>query len=217
MSRSAGSWLFLGTILTNADLPADAPESDHCGGCTRCLDICPTKAFIAPYQLDARRCISYLTIEHRGQIPLEFRRAIGNRIFGCDDCLAVCPWNKFAAFAAENKFAGPKAMPPLADLLGLDDAGFRKMFAGSPVRRSGLTRFLRNALIAAGNSGDRGLLPIVLIHLRHDEPLVRGMAVWALSKLAPISKLRVMAEDYLSIESDKAVVTEWEQISARHD
>ena len=212
VSRSAGSWLFLGTILTDADVPADMPEPDHCGGCTRCLDICPTNAFVAPYQLDARRCISYLTIEHKGQIQRELRRAIGNRIFGCDDCLAVCPWNKFAAIASENKFAGPKTMPALADLLGLDDAGFRKLFAGSPVRRAGYVRFLRNVLIAAGNSGDRGLIPLVITHLRHADPLVRGMAVWALSELATADQLRAMAPDYLSDETDKTVAAEWARI-----
>ncbi len=209
VSRSAGSWLFLGIILTNSDLPVDTPEPDHCGGCTSCLDICPTNAFVAPYQLDARRCISYLTIEHKGQIPREFRRAIGNRIFGCDDCLAVCPWNKFAAIASENRFSGPKNMPALADLLGLDDAGFRKMFTGSPVRRAGYVRFLRNVLIAAGNSGNRELIPLVVKHLRHSDPLVRGMAVWALSELAPNSKVKAMARDFIVHETDDAVAAEW--------
>ena len=156
VSRQHGSWLFLGVILTDAVLPPDAVETDHCGSCTRCLDICPTDAFPAPYRLDARRCISYLTIEHKGQIPAEYRAAMGNRIFGCDDCLAVCPWNKYAARAAEAKFHGPADMPPLAHLLTLDDAAFRKMFAGGPVRRAGHVRFLRNVLVAAGNSGDAG-------------------------------------------------------------
>ena len=209
VSRSAGSWLFLGIILTNSDLPLDRPEPDHCGDCTRCLDICPTNAFVAPYQLDARRCISYLTIEHKGQIPREFRRAIGNRIFGCDDCLAVCPWNKFAAIASENRFSGPKNMPPLADLLALDDTGFRKMFTGSPVRRAGYGRFLRNVLIAAGNSGDDGLIPLIVTHLRHAEPLVRGMAVWALSELVTADQLQAMAANYLAVETDKTVAAEW--------
>ena len=212
VSRNAGSWLFLGTILTDADVPYDAPETDHCGGCTRCLDICPTDAFVAPYQLDARRCISYLTIEHKGQIPRQFRHAIGNRIFGCDDCLAVCPWNKFATRATESKFARPETMPALAELLQLDDTAFRKFFAGSPVRRAGHIRFLRNVLVATGNSGDRRLIPLVLTHLRHSDPLVRGMAVWALSELVPISKLRAMAVDYVAKETDKAVATEWEEV-----
>jgi epoxyqueuosine reductase len=212
VSRNAGSWLFLGTILTDADVPYDVPETDHCGGCTRCLDICPTNAFVAPYQLDARRCISYLTIEHKGQIPRQFRHAIGNRIFGCDDCLAICPWNKFATKATESKFAGPETMPALAELLQLDDTAFRKFFAGSPVRRAGHIRFLRNVLVATGNSGDRRLIPLILTHLRHSDPLVRGMAVWALSELVPISKLRAMAADYVTKETDKAVATEWEEV-----
>jgi epoxyqueuosine reductase len=212
VSRNAGSWLFLGTILTDADVPYDVPETDHCGGCTRCLDICPTNAFVAPYQLDARRCISYLTIEHKGQIPRQFRHAIGNRIFGCDDCLAICPWNKFATKATESKFAGPETMPALAELLQLDDTAFRKFFAGSPVRRAGHIRFLRNVLVATGNSGDRRLIPLILTHLRHSDPLVRGMAVWALSELVPISKLRAMAADYVAKETDKAVATEWEEV-----
>ena len=212
VSQNAGSWLFLGTILTDADVPYDVPETDHCGGCTRCLDICPTNAFVAPYQLDARRCISYLTIEHKGQIPRQFRHAIGNRIFGCDDCLAICPWNKFATKATESKFAGPETMPALAELLQLDDTAFRKFFAGSPVRRAGHIRFLRNVLVATGNSGDRRLIPLILTHLRHSDPLVRGMAVWALSELVPISKLRAMAADYIAKETDKAVATEWEEV-----
>ena len=209
VSRNAGSWLFLGTILTDADLPYDTPEPDHCGGCTRCLDICPTDAFVAPYQLDARRCISYLTIEHKGQIPRQFRHAMGNRIFGCDDCLAVCPWNKFAAKAAESKFAGPKTMPALAELLQLDDAAFRKFFAGSPVRRAGHVRFLRNVLAATGNSGDGALVPLVVAHLHHDDPLVRGMAVWALSKLTTATQFQALMPDYLPDELDETVQAEW--------
>jgi epoxyqueuosine reductase len=209
VSRNAGSWLFLGTILTDADLPYDTPEPDHCGGCTRCLDICPTDAFVAPYQLDARRCISYLTIEHKGQIPRQFRHAIGNRIFGCDDCLAVCPWNKFAAKAAESKFAGPETMPALAELLQLDDAAFRNFFAGSPVRRAGHVRFLRNVLVATGNSGDGALVPLVVAHLHHDDPLVRGMAVWALSKLTTATQFQALMPDYLPDELDETVQAEW--------
>ena len=214
VSRRHGSWLFLGTILTDAELPPDAAETDHCGSCTRCLDICPTDAFPAPYRLDARRCISYLTIEHKGQIPREFRTAIGNRIFGCDDCLAVCPWNKYAARAAEAKFHGPKfddasGMPPLADLLALDDAAFRKMFAGGPVRRAGHERFLRNVLVAAGNSGDGILIPAVEACLRHDSPLVRGMAVWALSRLMDGEGFAAMLSAHGSFESDPDVRLEW--------
>ena len=159
VSREYGSWLFLGAILTTAEIEPDAPEVDHCGSCQRCLDVCPTNAFPAPYQLDARRCIAYLTIEHKGHIPAEFREAIGNRVFGCDDCLAVCPWNKFAEAARETRLqalAGTDS-PPLAELLALDDAAFRKRFAGTPVKRTGRDRVVRNALIAAGNSGERSL------------------------------------------------------------
>ncbi len=210
VSRSAGSWLFLGTILTDADLVYDTPESDHCGECTRCLDICPTDAFVAPYQLDARRCISYLTIEHKGQIPRTFRSAIGNRIFGCDDCLAVCPWNKFAKKAAEAKFTGPKCLPALAELLQFDDAAFRECFAGNPLRRIGHARFLRNVLVATGNSGDGALVPLVEVHLRHDNPLVRGMAVWALSALTTAGRFKAFISDYLPNETDKMVQDEWE-------
>ena len=219
VSRRHGSWLFLGTILTDAALTPDQAETDRCGSCTRCLDICPTDAFPAPYRLDARRCISYLTIEHRGQIPREFRAAIGNRIFGCDDCLAVCPWNKYAARAAEAKFHGPefdgpevngrRGMPPLADLLALDDAAFRKMFAGGPVRRAGHDRFLRNVLVAAGNSGDGGLLPAVEACLRHDSPLVRGMAVWALSRLLDGAGFSAMRAAQAASETDADVSAEW--------
>jgi epoxyqueuosine reductase len=214
VSRANGSWLFLGTILTDADLPPDAAETDHCGSCTRCLDICPTDAFPAPYQLDARRCISYLTIEHKGQIPREFRAAIGNRIFGCDDCLAVCPWNKYAASAAEVKFHGPDQMPRLADLLALEDAAFRKMFAGGPVRRAGHDRFLRNVLAAAGNSGDGALVPAVKAHLRHDSPLVRGMAVWALSRLLDGAGFAAMRAAHAASETDVEVREEWHQDEA---
>ena len=209
VSRANGSWLFLGTILTAAELAPDPPETDHCGSCTRCLDVCPTDAFPAPYQLDARRCISYLTIEHKGQIPPEFRAAIGNRIFGCDDCLAVCPWNKYAARAAEVKFHGPPEMPSLAELLALDETGFRAMFAGGPVRRAGHDRFLRNVLIAAGNSGDVALVPAVEALLAHDSPQVRGMAVWALRQLVDeegFDKARQLA---LSTEDDPDVTAEW--------
>ncbi|MEL0290613.1 MAG: 4Fe-4S double cluster binding domain-containing protein, partial [Alphaproteobacteria bacterium] len=164
---------------------------------------------VAPYQLDARRCISYLTIEHKGQIPRQFRHAMGNRIFGCDDCLAVCPWNKFAAKAAESKFAGPKTMPALAELLQLDDAAFRKFFAGSPVRRAGHVRFLRNVLVATGNSGDGALVPLVVAHLHHDDPLLRGMAVWALSKLTTATQFQALMPDYLPNELDETVQAEW--------
>ena len=182
VSRDLGSWLFLGAIFTTLALAPDAAETDHCGSCRACLDACPTNAFPAPYQLDARRCISYLTIEHQGAIPLEFRRAIGNRIFGCDDCLAVCPWNKWAQAGREAKLAAREALtaPRLADLLALDEAGFRAMFAGTPVRRLGFVRFKRNVLIAAGNSGDISLAPAIGLHTTDASPLVREVAAWAL-------------------------------------
>jgi epoxyqueuosine reductase len=186
VSRELGSWFFIGTILTSAELPHDQSDVDHCGSCTACLDICPTKAFPAPYQLDARRCISYLTIEHKGQIPVEFRKAMGNRIYGCDDCLAVCPWNKFAQASAEMKLSARTDLtsPALANLLQLDDAAFRKLFAGSAVKRIGRNRFIRNCLVAAGNSGDAGLVHHVAA-LRQDEaPIVRDMAVWAMEQLS---------------------------------
>ncbi len=185
VSRDFGSWLFLGEIYLTADLAPDAPETDHCGDCHRCLDVCPTAAFPAPYKLDARRCISYLTIEHKGPIPAELRPLMGNRIYGCDDCLAVCPWNKFAKAGAEAKLQAREDLtgPKLAELAELDDAGFRAFFSGSPIKRIGRDRFVRNVLIAIGNSGDRGLLATVEARLEDASPLVRGMAVWALQRL----------------------------------
>ncbi len=185
VSREHGSWLFLGAILTTAELEPDAAEQDHCGSCSRCLDVCPTRAFPAPYQLDARRCIAYLTIEHKGHIAPEFRAPMGNRVFGCDDCLAVCPWNKFASAASEMRSAahGDAGNPPLAELLSLDDAAFRLRFAGTPVKRTGRNRVVRNALIAAGNSGDTSLLGLITPLLDDGSPLVRAMAVWAVRRL----------------------------------
>jgi len=185
VSREHGSWLFLGSILTDAELAPDSAEADHCGSCRACLDACPTGAFPAPYQLDARRCISYLTIESSRPIPHEYRAAIGNRIYGCDDCLAVCPWNKFARTASELKLRAREDLraPRLADLLRLDDAGFRSLFSGSPVKRIGRDRFIRNVLIAAGNSGDPLLLEGCLPLLDDCAPLVRGAAVWAVGRL----------------------------------
>jgi epoxyqueuosine reductase len=213
VSREFGSWLFLGAIFTAAYLPEDAPEADHCGTCRRCLDICPTDAFPAPYRLDARRCISYLTIEHKGHIAREFRKPIGNRIYGCDDCLAVCPWNKFAQEASEARFAARPmtAGAPLADLLALDHAAFRAAFAGSPIKRTGRDRFIRNVLIAAGNSGDPALLPAVAKHFGDPNPVVRAMAVWAARELladdpAGFGTLR---ETCLPEETDAAVRGEW--------
>jgi len=211
VSRQHGSWLFLGALLTTADLEPDDRESDHCGSCRRCLDICPTAAFPAPYQLDARRCIAYLTIEHKGQIGHEFRHAIGNRIFGCDDCLAVCPWNKFAAEASEMRFAARSetANPPIAELLALTDAQFRARFAGTPVKRTGRDRFVRNVLIAAGNSGDQTLVGEVRSLLDDASPLVRGMAVWALSRLASEDTFQDEREVRFEAEPDPGVRTEW--------
>jgi epoxyqueuosine reductase len=210
VSRQLGSWLFLGAIFTTLDLPADAPEADHCGSCRACLDICPTAAFPAPYRLDARRCISYLTIEHRGPIPREFREAIGNRIYGCDDCLAVCPWNKFAQAGHEAKLASRDELkaPPLAELTRLDDAAFRKLFSKSPVKRTGRDRFLRNVLIAIGNSGDAALVGEAERLLSDPSPLVRGAAVWALGRLDP-ARLRELAPAYRTGEPDPSVAAEW--------
>ena len=185
VSRTHGSWLFLGEIYTTLDLSPDTPEVDHCGSCTRCLDICPTKAFPAPYRLDARRCISYLTIEHHGPIPEEFRKPMGNRIYGCDDCLAVCPWNKFAAAHEEPAFA-PRAeltAPKLADLAALDDAAFRALFSGSPIKRIGRNRFIRNVLMAIGNSGDPSLQETARMLCADADPVVAEAAAWAAAQL----------------------------------
>ena len=190
VSRDHGSWLFLGAIYTTLDLPADPPAADACGSCSACHTACPTDAFIAPYRLDARRCISYLTIEHKGPIPHEFRRAIGNRIYGCDDCLAVCPWNKFADAAAANRAFAPRAelvAPRLADLLALDDAAFRTVFSGSPIKRIGRDRMVRNAAIAAGNSGDPGLVPVLQSLINDGSDVVRDAAHWALEELSAAS------------------------------
>lgn len=211
VSRVHGSWLFLGAILTTADLAPDAAEVDHCGSCRRCLDICPTAAFPAPYQLDARRCIAYLTIEHKGQIAREFRTAMGNRVFGCDDCLAVCPWNKFAQAARETRLAARADTdnPPLHELLDLDDAAFRARFAGTPVKRTGRDRFVRNVLVAAGNSKDRTLAPRVRALLDDASPLVRGMAVWAWARLAQKTEFEYERDGRLGGEPDLSVRSEW--------
>ena len=193
--------------------PADAPEADHCGNCRACLDICPTNAFPAPYQLDARRCISYLTIEHKGPIPHELRKGIGNRVFGCDDCLAVCPWNKFAERARDQRLAARDAVknPPLAELLDLDDAQFRLRFRGTPVKRTGRDRIARNALIAAGNSGDATLLGPVMRLLDDPAPIVRGAAVWALGELVPDGILKPFS-GHRAREQDLSVKSEWQRI-----
>lgn len=211
VSREFGSWLFLGAILTSAELEPDAPEIDHCGTCQRCIEVCPTNAFPAPYQLDARRCIAYLTIEHKGHIAAEFRGAIGNRVFGCDDCLAVCPWNKFAVAAHDTKLQaldGASTLP-LGELLALDDASFRARFRGTPVKRTGRDRVVRNALIAAGNSADSRLVPAVEGLLDDASPLVRAMAVWALQRLVPADVWGGARARYVCNETDAAVRAEW--------
>jgi epoxyqueuosine reductase len=218
VSRGFGSWLFLGSIFTTLDLADDSREVDHCGSCHACLDICPTAAFPAPYQLDARRCISYLTIEHKGHIPREFRRPIGNRVYGCDDCLAVGPWNKWAQRAGEAKLRPRHDLvaPRLANWLTLDDAGFRTLFSGSPVKRIGRTRFMRNLLIAAGNSADAGLAPIVAAHLDDPSPLIRAMAVWALGELESAPVLAMLKDRHLGNEPDSDVRAEWHAIDTLH-
>ncbi|MGH6865255.1 MAG: tRNA epoxyqueuosine(34) reductase QueG [Methyloceanibacter sp.] len=215
VSREFGSWLFIGSIFTSAEIEPDAPEEDHCGACRRCLDVCPTGAFTAPYRIDARACISYLTIEHKGHIAPRFRESMGNRIFGCDDCLAVCPWNKFAQGARASKFAtrAESENPPLEDLLRLDDASFRARFRGTPIKRTGRDRFLRNVLIAAGNSDDRSLASEVEPHLSDCSPLVRAMAVWALSRLAP-ERLFALRARFIPGEPDENVRNEWLEVTA---
>jgi epoxyqueuosine reductase len=211
VSRELGSWLFLGEIFTDLELPADPPEVDHCGSCRRCLDVCPTAAFPAPYQLDARRCISYLTIEHQGHIPRELRAAMGNRIYGCDDCLAVCPWNKFAQAGREAKLKARDDLraPALAELGRLDDAAFRRRFAGSPIKRTGRDRFVRNVLIAIGNSGSPALAEVARERLDDASPVVRAMAVWALSRLLPEGEFARLRAALAAGEEDAAVRDEW--------
>ena len=210
VSRDFGSWLFLGSVFTTLELESDAPEADHCGHCHACLDICPTKAFPAPYQMDARRCISYLTIEHKGHIPAEFREAIGNRIYGCDDCLSVCPWNKFAQVSREAQFAARDALrqPLLTELVRLDDAAFRALFRASPIKRIGRDRFVRNVLIAIGNSGDESLAPEAITLLSDPSPLVRAMAVWALWRLS--KTFAALRAHHRPQESDADVLAEWD-------
>ncbi len=211
VSRDWGSWLFLGEVFTTLELEPDAPETDHCGGCRRCLDVCPTDAFPAPYELDARRCISYLTIEHKGPIPREYRAAMGNRIYGCDDCLAVCPWNKFARRTREIAFQPRVELtaPRLADLAALDDAGFRALFSGSPIKRVGRNRFIRNVLIALGNCGDPAHRAAVEPHLDDPDPVVRGAAVWALSRLLDTEVFAALRAAREPREEDAEVREEW--------
>ena len=210
VSREFGSWLFLGSLFTTADLIIDEREWDHCGSCRACLDACPTAAFPTPYRLDARRCISYLTIEHKGPIDPEFRPMIGNRIYGCDDCLAACPWNKFAASASEMKLKAREDLkePSIAFLLTLDDPTFRTFFSGSPVKRIGRDRFIRNVLIAAGNSGDVGFIERAKELARDPSPAVRGMAIWALKRLMPEADFASFAEGRPA-ENDPEVQEEW--------
>ena len=211
VSRQNGSWLFLGSIFSAAEITPNEPEPDNCGSCHACLDICPTNAFPAPYQLDARRCISYLTIEHDGPIPHEFRAAMGNRIYGCDDCLAVCPWNKFAETAREVKLQAREDLrsPPLVFLLALDDAAFRSFFSGSAIKRIGRERFIRNVLIAAGNSGDASLIAPIAEFLVADSPLLRGAAVWAFSRLVSGANFAEKSAARQAFELDESVLAEW--------
>ena len=212
VSRQHGSWLFLGAIFTTAELPFDKASPDHCGSCTRCLTACPTDAFPTPYTLDSRRCIAYLTIEHHGPIPTEFRVPMGNRIFGCDDCLAVCPWNRFASAARDAKLAmRPELVAPkLAALVQLDDAAFRQFFAATPVKRTGHDRFIRNVLIAIGNSGDVTLADHARARLDDPAPIIRGAAVWALSRLLPRSDFENLRSSQLAHEADASVRVEWQ-------
>jgi epoxyqueuosine reductase len=211
VSRDFGSWLFLGSIFTTLELPPDGTEQDHCGNCHACLDVCPTNAFPAPYRLDARRCISYLTIESGDPIPREFRKAMGNRIYGCDDCLAVCPWNKFAQTASELKLVSRDELkaPSLSNLAALDDAAFRVLFRKSPVKRIGRDRFLRNVMIAIGNSGDTGLAQSASAALQDKSALVRGAAVWALSQLLSADAFTALAAVHAAAEPNPQVRGEW--------
>ena len=211
VSQEYGSWLFLGVIFTTFEVSSEETIGDRCGSCQRCLDICPTHAFPAPYQLDARRCISYLTIEHKGQIAREFRSAMGNRIFGCDDCLAVCPWNKFARATREVKLSAREDLlaPDLSMLASLDDQAFRTLFAGSPIKRLGRNRFVRNVLVAIGNSANPALAKAAAARLEDSSPLVRGMAVWAWQQLAKPEEIAGRRKQHLCQESDSAVRAEW--------
>jgi epoxyqueuosine reductase len=211
LSRELGNWIFLGEVFTTLELEPDTAGGDHCGSCRACLDACPTDAFPAPYQLDATRCISYLTIEHKGHIPRELRPKMGNRIYGCDDCLAVCPWNKFARRTGEDALAGRLELkaPRLRDLAMLDDAGFRQVFTASPIKRTGRDRFVRNVLIAIGNSGLPELAETARSLLDDESELVRAMAVWALARLADPALLRAEGERRLAQEADADVRAEW--------
>ncbi len=212
VSREFGSWLFLGEVFTTLDYEPDAPEQDHCGSCRACLDVCPTGAFTGTREIDARRCISYLTIEHKGPIPAELRPLMGNRIYGCDDCLAVCPWNKFAVTTSEPGFLPRSELssPLLTDLARLDDAGFRAKFSGSPIKRIGRDRFIRNVLIAVGNSGRRELSELPAALLADSSALVRGAAVWALRRLCDAAAWDAAVASHRSAERDSDVLQEWD-------
>lgn len=214
VSKGFGNWLFLGEIFTEAKITPDEPETDHCGSCRKCLDICPTQAFPAPYQLDARRCISYLTIEYKGHIAPELRPLIGNHVFGCDDCLAVCPWNKFAQSAQTATLALRPELAdlPLQHLAGLDDAAFRTLYAGTPVKRTGRDGFVRNVLIAIGNSANTDLIPAAKARLGDEAAIVRAMAVWALGCLMDVDALAALAGQYAKLESDADVKSEWRRL-----
>ncbi|WP_439271751.1 tRNA epoxyqueuosine(34) reductase QueG [Pseudochrobactrum sp. HB0163] len=211
VSRDYGSWLFLGSIFTTAELEPDKAGKDNCGTCRACMDACPTNAFPAPYQIDARRCISYLTIENKDPIPQEFRPMMGNRIYGCDDCLSACPWNKFAKVSREARLQAREELkePALGDLLQLDDQAFRSLFSGSPVKRIGRDRFIRNVLIAAGNSGNPAYLGIIETLLDDPAPVTRGAAVWALSRLASQADFTRLKNHHLPLEHDATVIEEW--------
>lgn len=215
VSREFGSWLFLGEVYTTLELVPDLPAPDRCGRCTRCIDICPTQAITAPGELDPRRCISYLTIEHKGHIAAEYRAAMANRIYGCDDCLAVCPWNKFAEAAREAGFEAREGtvLPPLAELVALDDAAFRARYPGSAIKRLGRDRFVRNVLIAIGNSGDAVFADAVEARLGDGSPLVRAMAVWALGHIAP-ARAAALCAAQATEEKDDAVLAEWQALGA---
>ena len=212
VSRDHGSWLFLGEVFTTLDLPESAGERDHCGNCRNCLDACPTGAFPAPYRIDARRCISYLTIEHKGPIPRELRPAIGNRIYGCDDCLAACPWNKFAHVApvAEMRARPELLAPSLAELAELDDAAFRALFSKSAVKRVGRDRFVRNVMIALGNAGGAAAREVLFVRLEDESALVRGAAVWALSRVVRAEEFKSLRRRFRPGERDPDVLAEWD-------
>ena len=213
VSRRAGSWLFLGSIFTTLPLPADPSEADHCGSCRRCLDVCPTDAFDGPYRLDARRCLAYLTVEAPGMIPRRYRKALGNRIFGCDDCLAVCPWNRFARHASEAKLAGGEEPAPLAELAALDDAAFRRRYAGTPVKRLGRERFVRNVMVAMGNAGAAADRATIIDRTADEAPQVRAAAVWAAGEVLQGDEFAALRAVRLPQERDGMVIAEWDALA----